>query len=279
MEKKETNKEVKASLPIIDCLGKGATIDQYIGDTADLSRYLKSRAARHQCFRHYCKEDSLLSILKRKTLILTDGSKWNDLKDRTRFNSDTGDRINFGISFSFSQSENVAMWLLYADHARRGGVLKLSRFDLKKMMNNKPSLVITNRERSIVKEKELNSSDYETTLIDVLYCSKPNSKDLVHVSHLGDKVVTIDNDIIKPLEKATKNEPWRYENECRLIVSVKKDAIPQSFEGKCCVSFPLHSDTIKKFNQKVFKAPNYETGKPLDSYTFSSLHEEIDCNW
>ena len=41
MEKKETNKEVKASLPIIDCLGKGATIDQYIGDTADLSRYLK----------------------------------------------------------------------------------------------------------------------------------------------------------------------------------------------------------------------------------------------
>lgn len=74
--------------------------------------YLHSKAKNHNNYKIYTCESRLDSWMCNKALYLSNGSRWNDTDDRERLNPTEGlyPYINFTMCFSFSKSENVAMW-------------------------------------------------------------------------------------------------------------------------------------------------------------------------
>lgn len=261
-------------------LDKDARIEDYIDRTESLRMYLEEKGKWHVHYRHYSLEETLKAIFDNNSLVLSDGSSWNDKEDQKRFNSDltNGDSVNFGVCFSFSYSESVAMWFMYAGKAKTGGCLQLSRYDIHKICTQSVPRIVDNKEKTKV-EKILSKGEYSIKTSDVVYQGKKNSDNRIRLSHLGDNSAVADASVIEGLKEVVKNESWSYENECRLIVTVRKEAIPREYLGNCSIMLPLPVDTIKKLAQKMVKAPYYCSDGFLKDKRESSLTGEIDSEW
>ena len=85
-----------------------------IKDSNSLQQYLEERAKKHRNLKYYSDKERIEHICTENRITLSDGEYWNDLIDKNHFQDDCFYH-HFGICFSFSVSENVAMWMLYAD--------------------------------------------------------------------------------------------------------------------------------------------------------------------
>ena len=96
------------------------TLEGNCNSIENLNAYLRQKGKNHNCYKAYTSLSRVVEIRDTKFLYLSNGETWNDVIDRNNFNSATNLVVNYGKCFSFSQDENVAMWMLY------GGIDKLS---------------------------------------------------------------------------------------------------------------------------------------------------------
>lgn len=251
-------------------------LKNHYASTSILLEYLHKKALNHNTYRIYTNADYLYSWVNEDGLFLSDGSAWNDVQDRELFQASKAER-RFGICFSFSISENVAMWMLYGGMKHRGVVVPFMRSEIKQIRETKTVEFGKWKGNDFKAYKELSaeSGDFWFELVDLVYYGDsvtPNSYD---IKRSDERVNGVPKTIIDSIDFAKKAYPWAYENECRFVVHVNRNAI-EGFAGNT-IKIPLH-DMYSEVIKRVACSPNYE-GEPL--FLNSKLKGKIDwdlCN-
>lgn len=185
-----------------------------------LSNELRRLGNNHIKYNHYGKRKRLLDNLRKNSLYLTDGSSWNDKRDSDNFSKNSKGFKRYGICFSYSLQENVAMWMIYSEKkAKKGLMLSLPRKMLNRIIeNNKKEVEIGNFNgdafvsKGTVKIKNIYLTDiYYTSYSKNIKCNR------------GNEHIYIDQKTLEKTIHLSKAYPWHYETECRLIVEIDKD--------------------------------------------------------
>lgn len=242
-------------------------------DDKTLNQYLKNRT--HHSYKFYSTYNRIENIIKNRCLYLSDGKKWNDKEDRESFNSEKSDIKNFGLCFSFSRSENVALWMLYGGMDKSGALIDLKKRMFGLELDDKPSIKLGFfKDDKFQACLELSSKDYTVDFWDVLYYGKKNESDIDYSIKHSDKVCNnVPEKKFKEITFLKKRFVWNYENETRLVVSVSKSLLKNNEIDT--VQFPLKVKTSKDLKDCVVLAPNY-SGTKQHKLSSSSLGLDWD---
>lgn len=241
--------------------------------TENLRKYLIEKANGHNHFKVYTQLGRLTYWINSKAIYLSDGKYWNDVHDRESFNTPYNAIVNFGTCFSFSKSENVAMWMLYGGTGSDGVMVDFQRKHIAKILNDTATIEIgywNNYE--FVPQKTITKDSFRIMLSDVIYYAE-NSEDAgtYDIKRSDESIKGTDTSCIDNLEHVKKSYAWNYENECRLIVSVDRSIIPA---GACAIRIDV-GDMFEKLikAQRIYESPNY---KAYHQFSSSKLKGEID---
>lgn len=203
----------------------------------------------------YSKFDRIIEILNSKKLYLSNGEKWNDESDRRLFNHDNNSVVNFGKCFSFSKAESVAMWMLYGGINNTGALIDFTKKGMQSILNS-PSVKVGYFDNNEFKSVELLKGEFKIYLTDVLYYT--NNGEKYCVSRYDEHYYALSKEMFNKLNVAKKSYGWKYENECRLIVSINKEIINNVSKEIDCkfVQIPLENLDMGKSFERVYRGPN-----------------------
>lgn len=235
--------------------------------------YLEDKACTHMHYKIYTCADYLSSWFAERALYLSNGRNWNDVEDSTRFNPPNSSVINFGICFSYSKSENVAMWMLYGGMQQRGTMIDFTQRSIKAMLDIQEIEVGSGAGSGFTAFKMLKKPDFNIFLSDILYCSLPSKDNTYTIKRSDARMEGISAEILDPLGWRQKAYPWFYENECRLVVSIDKNKLPGLNPDSVKLSLGDTLQNIKK-SGRIYCSPNNET----DKYLHSTLQGKINWN-
>ena len=103
-----------------------------------LKNGLQENGRRHRSYNMYTSMERALSLVVTGNLYISDGQHWNDLPDREIMK----DNRAYGICFSCSTLENIAMWMLYSgNHGQSGAMIQFPPFVMKEILKT-PELEI-----------------------------------------------------------------------------------------------------------------------------------------
>ena len=246
--------------------------DKSIKDITDknaLFEYLSIKAKNHRKYKMYHTMERIESIIEDECFYLSDGENWNDVTDKNNFNSDK-DYKYFGICFSYSISENVAMWMLYGGLHNNGGMLEFSQSNIKEILKSKEVLLGYFENNKFIIKKTLHDN-FDIDIVDILYFGNGDDEHSYYVRRSSEVVKNFPKDIVDKLGFCKKALPWQYENETRIVVKIKKDLLSSDI---CFCKINLTDSICKDISKKVFHAPNY---KGELKYNKSKLSGQI--NW
>jgi hypothetical protein len=250
---------------IEECLSSSAY------NTDSLLNYLKKKARNHNSYKCYSSLERIVSIRDSKKLYLSTGAKWNDISDRNEFNSPENGIINFGTCFSFSTDESVAMWMLYGGIDKKSGMIDFTKKGIESILSTSTiEFGFTNDNREFVLLKSLNKDVFDLYCIDVVYYKR--QKDGYFIKRSEEKHECLDQKVFEGLKICKKAYPWQYENECRLVCSVDRKALPEN----CTVArIDLKRLDLGKSFERVYHGPNYPL-KDTKGTLPSNLDSSID---
>lgn len=247
------------------------TLEHNCDTVNDLEAYLRNKGKNHNYYKCYSSLNRIIAIRDSKNLYLSNGERWNDIIDRNSFNSSTNPFENFGKCFSFSQEESVAMWMLYGGIDKLSGMIDFTKKAMQAILDV-PTVQVgyfdsENMFKPIV---ELKSKDFEIYITDIIYYKKNGA--VYHINRSDESYCKLSEDVFKNLNVCKKSYPWKYENECRLIVSINKKLI-----NKDCkvVQINLESIDMGKSFKRVYHGPNYPSNDIQNSLP-SKLENTID---
>ena len=182
---------------------------------------------------------------------LSRGTEWNDLLERTSFSTAVDGFIRFGKCFSFSRSENLAMWMLYGGMNKSGAMLNLTKTTMNSILaQTEFELGYRNSDNAFTCVERVSIKDEcKISLIDVLYCDE---KDGIYTIKRSDERVEGLKKLPGDKRIILKSYPWSYENEVRLVLEIPKTLVPKQAE---CVCLPLNC-TSNELKNRTYAAPN-----------------------
>ena len=127
------------------------------------------------CFKHYDSEDHIAYILSTNTIYLSNGINWNDLVDRANFNPIESLKIRFAFCFSFSKSENVAMWMLYGKND--GCMIDFNKEVIKEIISSNTISLGYFEAGRYNEVKKLENRDFDISIMDIVYYGEPKNRD------------------------------------------------------------------------------------------------------
>ena len=240
--------------------------------------YSQERAVRHNRYRHYSHLDHIETIANNSYIYLSDGRTWNDKNDRERFNPAGLQGRRYGICFSWSPSENIALWMLYGGMDNKGAALELSRSSFLKLCEaDSVELGRFVGGKGFVPEKTLDKSAFSFEYYDVIYSDEAANDSTVKLRHadnapsipgdLYDHITEQNSSMFKPY---LKKYPWHYEEETRFVMTVH--------DSESCLDFPhariplaMPSDVLRK---GIVLSPTFVGDRK--GYSNSALLGEVD---
>lgn len=232
-----------------------------INSQIELKKKLIERANEHQSFSFYTNY-KIAKKTKENGIMLTNGRNWNDKEDAKNLNY--GDKIRFVKCFTYSKSENIAMWMLYAYKNNEGCLVKYSKSQIVNIVKDTSTIIIKQVGNDNDPGIELTKDDFEIELIDVVYFgdgeeegSLALKKSIYGIKSIEPSKVGLDF----KNQYFVKTYGWAYENECRLVVSIKKELLKDNEEKEYCVFIPISKlNTQKNTYPIVISSPNNEKG-------------------
>ena len=226
-----------------------------------LKNKLKEKGRNHKSYSFYVESEYIDKSIE--GIRLSTGKKWNDPIDVKNLKDE--ETVLFVKSFTFSKSESVAMWMLYTYTDNKGVLFKYKPKCIMDLLNskNKQTIHIMNNDEFVC---EIQPEDYEIELIDVAYL---NEEDDNYVFKRSDNRKKIKKELFDnsynllqgKLDYFIKLYGWAYENECRLIVKVKKEFIKE-YDENIDYHIILKPNCVKD-NLSIISSPNYE-GEPRE---------------
>lgn len=234
----------------------------------ELYNYLSMKAKNHKHFKFYTeREEKITSILSYKSLFLSNGTRWNDTEDRSRFNPDGSDDVRFGLCMSYMASESVAMWLLYGK--QEGFMVDI----LPRVITD--CLKRTEVECGLFEDGKFNKlytiPDPKIELIDIVYYGDSKDDSKYHIKR-SEEVAECDKCVVDNIQSYKKTYPWNYESECRLIVTVKRTEIDERCDT---VRVKFDDKYIEEMSKRIYQSPIHKN-PPV--YCKSALEGYIDWN-
>jgi len=238
--------------------------------TDSLTEYLTKKANNHNCYKVYSTLDRVVEIRDNRCIYLGTGNKWNDIADRDSFNSDRYNVVNFGKCFSFSQDENVAMWMLYGGIEKKSGMIDFTKKGMQNILKTQHIEVGYFECNKYISCIRLPRESFKIYLIDVVYYKKLAKG--YYIKRSEESVKNLSSEVFDGLVGCKKSYPWQYENECRLIISIDKAIIP----SKCnVVKIDLNGIDMGKSFERIYHGPNYPN-KDNKNTLPSNLDNSID---
>ena len=240
-----------------------------------LEKYLNAKAANHKCYKTYARLNRIQAWIDSDCFYLDDGSNWNDTHDRQTFNSDNAKVKRFGRCFSFSKSESVAMWMLYGGMQKDGAMLEFTQKAMRQLIST-PNVEIGNWvDGRFICAGHLDREQFDLELKDILYAaSSSKESNGIYIRRSDEVYHNAPASVINQLEHCVKSTSWSYENECRLILTVKKSVLPSN-QAITSVKIPFNGLLLQEGQTSIYCAPNFRGEKP---YNASKLSDEIDWN-
>lgn len=248
-------------------------LKNHINDASNLNNYLRNKGENHNYYKHYSKIDRILNILDKKKIYLKSGENWNDTVDRESFNSDKYDFKRFGMCFSFSKNENVAMWMLYSGIDRRGGMIEFTRKEMNSILDVEKIEVGAFNNENFESYITLNKDQFQIYLTDIIYYYE-EEKGKCKIRRHDEVADGVSKDVLQDMNGSKKSDPWKYENECRLIVSIDKKVLNNK---KCdTVQIDLENMDLGKPLGKVYKGPCCTSND--QRLSLSQLYGKVEWN-
>lgn len=239
--------------------------------TQSLEMYLSEKARTHKCYKTYTVSDRIQSWIDSDCFYLDDGSRWNDIHDRETFNYPQNNIKCFGRCFSFSTSESVAMWMLYGGTQKDGAMLEFSQKAMSDLIKDTAHVELGRWvDNNFVSEITLQKGQFDLTLQDILYVGELDAAS-AYIRRSDESCKDAPASVIRQLSQCVKSVAWSYENECRLILTVNKDLLPQG-SAITSVRVPLNG-LLNTDKVRIYCSPNFR-GKKV--YRTSKLSGEID---
>lgn len=237
-------------------------------DTAEnLKAYLCQKGKNHNCYKAYSTLDRVVKIRDNKLLYLSNGETWNDITDRNNFNSTTNSIVNYGKCFSFSQDENVAMWMLYGGIEKLSGMIDFTKKGMQSILDaDSIDIGYFDNEGKFKTERVIKRENFDIYVTDIVYY-KSNGKGY-YINRSEESYKCLSTEVFESLKYCKKSYPWKYENECRLIVSVDKKFLTNNCK---IVQINLEGMDLGKSFDRIYRGPNY----PLKNFP-NSLPSKLD---
>ena len=248
-----------------------------ISSSEELLDFLKRRARKHNNLKTYGAYDNIRPIVEEGVLRVSNGEKWNDKLDSSIFQQKSDEYLQFGKCFTFSKSESVAMWMIYGNNVKE--IKKDHRalmIDFKKQLNKvideTEKVTLYNYQDNKIKEKiEIGKEMFEIFLIDMLYVDRESDGSCT-IKRSDERVEGVDERIIDDITDYTKSYMWAYENECRLILRVKKNILGDVNYNSAQLELPKN---VKKVLVKsVYRSPLY----PNETYDIATYSSKLEGN-
>ena len=195
---------------------------------------------------HYTSYESLIMILKNRSLRLSRYDLMNDIAEKQLSKCDDGD-CRYIISFTGTISENVAMWALYGKHSSLKLRLSFSRASLIETVHDNFYFDSKKEQKIPIWETSTVPSDYSKknfTLSDVVYYDRIKGK--LRLSGKTLLIIPVDQSMITELAGTIKYDAWEYERESRLAVILHQNAQHNQFSDISHVYAGLNDEFIKK---------------------------------
>lgn len=245
--------------------------------SANYINHLKKKAINHKNYKIYSYGSRITCIAEEKALYLSDGHLWNDLVDKNNFCSDGKKR--FARCFSFSKSENIAMWMLYGGNGGNGLMIDLNKTIMKDIVihctNVKLGYWDKNSGAFCIKQ-ELHKGEFSLYLIDILYYALNENGEKYDLKRSNSSYDLGEPETINRLKYCRKSYPWSYENECRLILE-PKIAIRDNKITDAKIEFEdILTKCFKKkisLENRIVASPNYVG---VHKFKESALQGQID---
>lgn len=234
----------------------------------ELKDYLKKKALSHNSYKCYSQMKRIRSIIQDKVLFLNNGQGWNDITDRNNFKEGGQDRILFGKCFSFSQDENVAMWMLYGGIHRMGAMVDFTKYGINNILNV-PSIEIGYFDNNeFLSVKNIERPDFKAWMTDIVYCNEKTG----YLKRSDESCYGLKQEFLDKLGGVKKAYPWNYENECRLIVAVHKSLVPKQCDT---VKMDISKVNLGKSLARAYYCPGYQ-GPQEQGFQESKLNGTIE---
>lgn len=238
-----------------------------------LARALRTNGLLHQNYKVYMPMDRALGLLLSGNLYISDGSRWNDTEDRELMKT----KGVYGYSFSFSTSENIAMWMLYGgDGGKNGAMINFYPTIISEICDTSEIELGRFQNGSFDTKYKLERKTYEIFMTDMLYIEKcKDSK--VRIS-VAEQHSTVAEEIIKHRDIFYKKYPWSYEKECRLVVRINDEwqRIIKN-EDIHVVKIKIGENGLRRLRMnRLVKSPIYNNR--VDIGISSNLYGSVDWN-
>ncbi len=229
----------------------------------DLYNELKKKGIDHDQYSFYGDRKSIVETLKKSSIRLTRGTSWNDIIDRDNLCNDG--KIRFVKSFTYSKSENIAMWMLYSDPSEEGFMLTFTKSIIKDLITKTNEINISRDDTFVL---NIPKGKFRIEMIDVIYVGDDNKNLILKKSIYGLKNASINDfpfDIQNgKLDYYAKLYGWAYENECRLVIEIDKANLSQEqlelLDDECYIDLAIDCE---KNDPKVVLSPNCSEDNPI----------------
>lgn len=195
---------------------------------------------------HYTSYESLIMILRNKTLRLSRYDLMNDIAEKELSKCAEGDS-RYIISLTGTTSENVAMWALYGKHSSLKLRLEFSRASLLETVNNNFYFDSQKNQKVPIWGTTTVPGDYskkDFTLSDVVYYDRQKNK--LRFSGKTIQAINVTENTISQLAGAIKYDAWEYEREARLAVVLHQNTSNGSFRDLTHIYAGLSNEFIGK---------------------------------
>ena len=180
-------------------------------------------AVHHKYYKYYAPKHYIDTILREEAVFLSDGENWNDVRDKERLNDDNRYK-RFALCLSYSRSENVAMWMLYAGND--GCMIDYPQKVITAILNSDCVYAgaFSRETGTFETQLSIGLDGFQIDAYDVVYFAeaKKEPNTFYYVKRSDESSSEFRRDIIEKLSYQKKTLPWSYENECRIVVSVNK---------------------------------------------------------
>lgn len=226
-----------------------------------LKEGLQENGKRHKCYNMYTSMDRAMCLLLDGCLYINNGQSWNDLPDRKQMHGNNA----YGLCFSCSTLENVAMWMLYSGgHGKNGAMLPFPKSVMLEILSCEeleigsfdPAGFFVSSGAPLRRDK----GDYEIFLTDVVYTDFQGGPDNTVILSRGEDHVHAPVSLLGGEDVFTKHYAWSYEKECRLIVR------PSRVWDASVIKIQLTKSAVRLLKENVVRSPVFSGkvcfGKP-----------------
>ncbi len=239
----------------------------------DIEDYIEGREYRHGEYCHYTTLENINKILKSGEIWISSVTNFNDKKEVSLF-TDNG-KLYFASCWSTGVNENLPLWYLYAGMDGKGGRLRFTKANMKK--------IIENSEYILKKRNSDNGIKLDITPIfkDIIYCSDSHDNqkivDLKYNTMTNHKMPKSEFEKYKNKNIGLyKSIIWYYEKETRILIELNVYNLDLDDRTKAYIKENANEYVIAmKIPNDILKKVRVECAPEISDYEELEKHESI----